>query len=72
MVEANARLPEGEKFSWWWWTLNKHMRLWKEHKRLCPESHWRLYTVLSFVVGIGFMILHSVRLVNCHIAIAAH
>jgi hypothetical protein len=56
MAETKARLPENQKFSWWW-TWNKHVRLWKEHKRLCPESHWRLYTILSFVVGIVFMIL---------------
>jgi hypothetical protein len=57
MAEANARLPEDQKFSWWWWTLSKYVRLWKEHKRLCPESHWRLYMMLSFVACIVFMIL---------------
>ena len=41
VAEVNARLPEAGKFSWLWWTWGKYMRLWREHKRLCPESHWR-------------------------------
>jgi len=57
VTQVNPRLPEAEKFSRWWWTTGKHLRLWRTHKRLCPESHWRLYSVLSFAVGILFMIL---------------
>jgi len=60
MAEANARLHEDRKFSLWWWTLSKHARLWKEHKRLCPESHLRIYAVLSFGVGIVFAVLIAV------------
>lgn len=57
MAEVNARLPEDQKFSWLWWTIGKHVRLWREHKRLCPASRWRLYLVLSFLMAIVFMIL---------------
>ena len=57
VAEVNARLPEDKKFSWWWWTIGKHVRLWKEHKRLCPQSHWRLYSVLSYLMAIVLMIL---------------
>ena len=57
LAEVNARLPEDQKFSWWWWTIGKHLRLWREHKRICPESHWRLYLVLSFSMAIILMIL---------------
>ena len=57
VAEVNARLPQEQKFSWWWWTIGKHVRLWKEHKRLYPESHLRLYSVLSFLMAIVFMIL---------------
>jgi len=55
VAEVNARLAEDQKFSWWWWTIGKHVRLWKEHKRLCPESHWRLYSMLSFLTAIVLM-----------------
>ncbi len=47
LAEANAQLPEDERFSWWWWTLGKHIRLWKEHKRLCSDSPWRLVALFS-------------------------
>ena len=43
--ELNARLPESEKLSMWWWTFGKYERLWKQHKRLCPESRWRFYSI---------------------------
>ncbi len=56
MAEANARLPEDQKFTWWWWTISKHWRLWQEHKRLYPASRWRLYSVLSFLMAVVFMI----------------
>lgn len=49
--EVNPHLSESQRFSQWWWTITKHARLWKEHKRLCPHSHWRLYMVLSFAGG---------------------
>jgi disulfide bond formation protein DsbB len=56
MAEVNARVPEDQRVTWWWWTIGKHLRLWREHKRLCPESHWRLYSVLSFSMAIILMI----------------
>jgi hypothetical protein len=55
--EVNAHLPDDQAFSWWWWTLGKYMRLWKEHKRLCPESRWKLYSLVSFPLGVAFMVL---------------
>ncbi len=57
VAEVNAHLPEGEKFSWWWWTLGKHIRLWKAHKRLCPASHWRNYSILLLLGAFAFMVL---------------
>jgi hypothetical protein len=57
VAEVNARLPEADKFSWLWWTWGKHMRLWREHKRLCPESHWRRFLVLAFSAAILLMFL---------------
>jgi hypothetical protein len=57
MAEVNSRLPEDQKFSYWWWTMSKHVRLWKEHRRLCPESHWRFYSVVSFAMVGVFMVL---------------
>ena len=57
VAEVNARLPEDQKFSWWWWTIGKHVTLWKEHKRLCPTSHWRFLSGLFFLMAIVFMIL---------------
>lgn len=57
VTEVNTRLPDDQKFSRWWWTIKKHVRLWKEHKRLCPQSHWRLYLVLSLLTALVFMIL---------------
>jgi len=56
VAEVNARLSEDKKFSWLWWTIGKYVRLWKEHKRLCPQSHWRLYSVLSYLIAIVLMI----------------
>ena len=55
--EVNSHLPEAQRFSWWWWTLTKQMKVWNEHKRLCPNSHWRLYSALSFLLAVVFMIL---------------
>jgi prepilin signal peptidase PulO-like enzyme (type II secretory pathway) len=57
VAEVNARLPNDQKFSWLWWTIGKYARLWAEHKRFCPGSHWRLYSVVSFLTAILFMIL---------------
>ena len=55
VAETNAHLPDGERFSKWWWTFGKYLRLWKTHKRLCPMSHWRVYSVLSYLVALVFM-----------------
>jgi hypothetical protein len=57
MAEVNAQLPDEQKFSWWWWTLSKHIRLWKEHKRLCADSPWRLRLVFCYAMALVFMIL---------------
>lgn len=57
VTEVNARLPEDQKFSWWWWTIGKHLRLWKEHKRFFPDSHWTLYSVLFILAALVLMIL---------------
>jgi hypothetical protein len=57
VAETNAQLPDSQKFCRWWWTFGKHLRLWTTHKRLCPMSHWRLYSVLSFLVPLLFMFL---------------
>jgi hypothetical protein len=57
VAEVNARLLNDQRFSRLWWTMGKSRRLWNEHKRLCPESHWRLYSVASFLAAILFMIL---------------
>jgi hypothetical protein len=59
VTEVNVRLPNDQKFSRWWWTMKKHVRLWKEHKRLCPQSRWRLYSFFFLVMAIVFMILIS-------------
>lgn len=55
--EVNARLANDQKFALWWWTLGKHIKIWKEHKRLYPKSRWRLYSVLSFLAALALMIL---------------
>jgi hypothetical protein len=57
LAEVNEQLPDDKKFSWWWWTFSKELRLWKEHKRLCPSSRWRLVAISSFGSGIALMIL---------------
>jgi hypothetical protein len=57
VAEVNAQLPEGQKFSWFWWTLGKQIRLWKEHKRLCAESPWRKRLVFCYAMAFVFMIL---------------
>jgi hypothetical protein len=54
--EVNARLPDDQRFPYLRWTLGKYKRLWMEHKRLCPHSHWRLYSVLSLGLAALFMI----------------
>jgi hypothetical protein len=56
VTEVNARLPDDQKFSRWWWTVKRHVRFWKEHKRLCPQSRWRLYSVLFLLTALVFMI----------------
>jgi hypothetical protein len=57
VAEVNARLPEDQRFSWWWWPAGKYLRLWKEHKRLLPQSHWRWYWILFFLTALAFMFL---------------
>jgi len=57
VAEVNARLPTDQRFSWLLWTIGKYVRLWNEHKRLCPGSLWRLYAVVSFLMAILFMVL---------------
>ena len=64
MAEVNPLLPKDQRFSWWWWTLGKHVRLWQEHKRLCPDSRWRVYSVLSFLAAIVLMILTLVSVLH--------
>ena len=61
VAQVNERLPNDQKLSRWWWTIKKIARLWKEHKRLCPNSHWRLYSLLLFLTTIAFMALEFVR-----------
>jgi hypothetical protein len=57
IAEANAQLPDEKKFSWFWWTPSKHIRLWEEHKRLCADSRWRLVAIFSLGSDVIFMIL---------------
>ena len=57
VTQVNSRLPKDQQFSYWWWTIGKHKRLWKEHKRLFPDSHWRLLFVLSLLMALVFMVL---------------
>jgi len=55
--EVNSRLPQDQQFPHWWWTVSKQKRLWREHKRLCPQSPSRLYWVLSYAIAVIFMFL---------------
>jgi hypothetical protein len=55
--EVNRRLPTDQRFSMWWWTFQKHVRLWKQHKALCPESSLRLWLILAFSIASICMIL---------------
>jgi hypothetical protein len=57
VAEVNARLAEANRFSWLWWTFGKYVRLWREHKRLCPHSHLRTFSILAFSSGALLMFL---------------
>jgi hypothetical protein len=57
VAEANAHLPDEQRFTWWWWTIGKHVNLWKAHKSLCPDSHWRIYSVAFFLAAVACMVL---------------
>ena len=60
LAEVNAHLPQDNQFSWWWWTITKEIRLWKEHKRLCPNSPWRVIAAFSVGSALVFMILMAI------------
>jgi hypothetical protein len=57
VAQVNSRLPEYQQFSYWWWTVGKYRRVWKEHKRLFPGSYWRVLFVLSLLMALVFMVL---------------
>jgi hypothetical protein len=62
--KVNDKLPEERRFSYIWWYLSKHQRLFAEYKRLYPDGgllrRFRILAVLlvaCFLVtvwGLGF------------------
>lgn len=54
--EVNPLLPADQRISLWDWRPGKFRRLWKEHKRLCPTSRWRVWLALSNILAALFFI----------------
>jgi hypothetical protein len=56
MREVNPFLPEQDRFYFWsLWHIFKEIRLWKSHRRFCPESQMMFWYFFLMVASLGWV-----------------